>query len=152
LSRDESHLPDLVSHLHSITREQSYRTRIEACFRRLQILRNQARRFFLDRIERIEADSAVAREEWSDFVRVVSRSIDEGQQALDAIRVRATEALHQRRIAFDERLAELESRAAKNLTSVFESWQAINWRTLRSAVQRNGVWFSSSLHREFDLN
>ena len=83
---------------------------------------------------------------------MASRSIDEGQQALDAIRVRSTTALHERRVAFDERLAELESKAAKNLTSVFGSWQAINWRTLRSAVQRNGVWFSSSLHREFDLN
>jgi hypothetical protein len=116
------------------------------------MLYSQASRFFLDRIRRIEADSALVRNEWSEFVSVASHSIQESQQALEENKLRTSEALRQRRIAFDERLAELEPKAEKNLASVFGAWEAINWRTFRSAVQRNGVWFSVALRREFDLN
>lgn len=152
LSEEESQIPDLIEHMHSITLARSYKTRVEASFRRLQLLYTQANRFFLDRIRRAEADTALARAEWSEFVRVATGSLNQGQTALDEIKGCAAEVLHQHRVAFDERLTELESAAEKNLGRVFSRWDTINWRTLRAALEKNGVWYSVALGREFDLN
>jgi Dynamin family len=56
-SPEETHVPKLINHLQSVTLEQSYKTQIEAALRRLRMLHDQARRFFLNAIQRIEADS-----------------------------------------------------------------------------------------------
>ncbi len=152
LSPEESHVPGLIDHLHTITLEQSYKTQIEASFRRLQMLHKQASRFFLDRVQRIETDSEAARREWSEFIRVADQGIGDSKNAMKSITMRADVALQQRRRSFEEKLAELDAKAVRNLAAVFSEWQAINWRTLRSAVERNGSWYSVALHREFDFN
>jgi hypothetical protein len=46
----------------------------------------------------------------------------------------------------------LDERAIADLRAVFVSWEAINWRSLRSAVQSGGVWFIRSRQLEIDLN
>jgi hypothetical protein len=46
LSADETHVPKLIEHLRSIALENSYKTRVEPSFRRLQMLHEQASRFF----------------------------------------------------------------------------------------------------------
>ena len=152
MSAEETHIPRLIEHLHSITLKESYKTRIEASHRRLQLLHDQASRFFLSRIERIESEDESARKEWLEFVRVAEQGIDEGKREMETVLGRLDESLALRRLAFEEKLVDLQTRAAKNLNAVFAEWNIINWRTLRSAVERNGRWYSSALHREFDLN
>jgi hypothetical protein len=48
LSPEDTHVPQLISHLHSVTLEQSYKAQMEASFRRLQLLHEQASRFFFE--------------------------------------------------------------------------------------------------------
>lgn len=151
-SPEDTHVPKLIRHLHSVTIEQSYKNQIEASSRRLRMLHEQAKSFFLNAIRRIEVESDQARAEWADFVRVADSAIDEGRQALRKIRTRSEEALKQRCLSFEQELANLDVRATKGLNSVFGAWNQINWRSLRSAVERKGVWFSVSLRREFHLN
>jgi hypothetical protein len=43
---EETHVPKLIDHLHAITLEHNYNTQVEASFRRLRILHEQASRFF----------------------------------------------------------------------------------------------------------
>lgn len=151
-SPDESHVPRLIEHLHSITLEQSYQTQIEAAFRRLQMLHEQVRRFFLNLIRRTEQDGEEAREEWKKFGRVAAQAIEAGIKELNTITIRSEEALEQRCEGFEQRLADLGGRAGGSLQSVFSAWQAINWRSLQAAVRRGGEWFSRSLQRDFDFN
>lgn len=100
----------------------------------------------------MEVESDQARASWADFVRVSGSAVDEGREGLKSIRARSEEALKQRFLSFEQELADLDVRAEKGLSSVFSAWNQINWRSLRSAVERKGVWFSVSLQREFYLN
>src|SRR5579885_1223177 len=152
LSPEETHLPRLIEHLHSITLENSYKKRVEASFLRLQMLHEQASRFFLDRIRRIKLDDERARKEWSGFIRVADRAIEEGRNALKEIKTRAEESLQRRCSNFRDRLRDLDARATQGLNAIFAAWNGINWRTLHAAVRRQGVWYSASLQREFDFN
>jgi hypothetical protein len=152
LEREESHVPSLIEHLHRITLEQSYRAQVEASFQRLCILHDQVRRFFLDQIRRIEVNSDEARREWDAFSHVADQTIHDGQDVLKQIRIRFEESLRERCLSFEQRLLDLEAKAAGSLHALFTSWRAINWRSLRAAVQRGGQWFSRALQREFNLN
>jgi hypothetical protein len=152
LSPEESHIPRLIEHLHSITLEESYKAQVEASFQRLRMLHNQASRFFLDKIRRIELDNDQARKEWDDLTRVANRAIQDGQDALTKINVRFEESLQQRCLAFEQQLTDLDARATTALHAVFISWQMVNWRSLQAAVQRRGIWFSRHLQREFNFN
>lgn len=151
-SPEETHVPKLIRHLHSVTLEQGYKHQIEASSRRLRILHEQAKTFFLNAIRRIESEGDQARAAWADFVRVADIAIQEGREALKKIGARSEEALKQRFLSFEQELADFDVRAAGELKSVFAAWNQINWRSLRAAVGRNGVWFSVSLQREFHLN
>jgi hypothetical protein len=151
-SPEETHVPNLIEHLNSVTLEQSYKTQVEASLRRLRMLHEQAKSFFLNAIRRIEEESEQARAEWTDFVRVADCAIEEGREALKTIRTRSEEALKQRCLSFEQELTDLDARAARGLNSVFAVWNQINWRSLRSAVEHKGVWFSVYLRREFHLN
>jgi hypothetical protein len=116
------------------------------------MLHEQAKSFFLNAIRRIEVESDQARAEWAEFVRVAERAIQEGREALKRIRTRSEEALRQRFVSFEQELTNLDARATRGLNSAFASWNQINWRSFRSAVERKGIWFSVSLQREFHLN
>jgi hypothetical protein len=149
---EETHVPKLIDHLHAITLEHNYNTQVEASFRRLRILHEQASRFFLDKICTIQLDNDQARKEWQDFARVSKRAIEEGGEAFKTIKIRIEESLRQRCQSFEVKLSELDGQAIKGLDAVFFSWQAINWRTLHAALKRKGMWFSVSLQREINLN
>jgi hypothetical protein len=152
LSSEETHVPQLVKYLQSVTLEQSYSAQIEASFRRLRALHEQARRFFLITIRRLEVDSDQARKEWVTFVQVANQGIRDGQEVLKKRRTSSEESLKQRCLHFEQELSDLDAQATKGLSSVFVTWHAINWRTLRAAIERRGVWFSAALNRKFDLN
>lgn len=151
-SSEDTHVPKLIRHLDSVTLEQSYKHQVEASSRRLRILHEQAKSFFLNAIRKIEVESDQTRASWADFVRVADSAIQDGREGLKSIGTRSEEALKQRFLSFEQELADLDVRAASGLNSVFEAWNQINWRSLRSAVGRKGVWFSVSLRREFHLN
>ncbi|CAL8981585.1 hypothetical protein RHODGE_RHODGE_02921 [Rhodoplanes serenus] len=148
----ETGLPRLLDHLHSITLEKSRQSRIQGSSRRLRHLQGQASRFFLGRVRQIELDDDAARERWLDFARAAQDSISAGRDALAKVRTWAEVSLGERRTSFDRRLAELEPRADRNLEATLSSWQEINWRTLRSIVEHDGVWVRTSPRKEFDLN
>lgn len=151
-SSEDTHVPRLLRHLDSVTLEQSYKHQIEASSRRLRILHEQAKSFFLNAIREIEIESDQTRTSWADFVRVAEDAIQEGRDGLKSLGTRSEEALRQRFLSFEQELGDLEVRAARALISVFRAWNQINWRSLRSAVGRKGVWFSVALQREFHLN
>jgi hypothetical protein len=152
LSADDSHVPHLIDHLHSITLEDSYKTQLEASRRRLWMLYDYVRRFFSDLLRRIDVDTADSQREWGTFSKVAGAAIEDGERQLSGIRSRAESTLGGRVQSFEERLAELDSRAGGALSAVFTSWEAVNWRSLQAAVRRGGYWYSRSLQREFDFN
>jgi hypothetical protein len=152
LSPEESNIPRLIEHLHRITAEHSYKVQVEASSRRLHLLYEDAQRFFLGQLRRIEQDSEQARQEWATLCRL---SADAAERALDGLRenqIRSEVSLQQRCDDFDQRLADLDGKAASALQRTFDVWGNINWRTLQAAVKRRGEWYSSSLRREFNLN
>jgi GTPase SAR1 family protein len=151
LPADDTHVPKLIDHLHTITREQSYKSQTDAASKRLSVLGEQVRRFFLDKIRRIEQDGEAARQEWDGFVRVGGEAIQSGRQELERIRTQYKESLEQRCDAFARELAGFDKRAVASLQSVFKSWEDIHQRTLQSAVKSGGVWRNYK-EREFDLN
>src|SRR5262245_59259213 len=57
LTPEDTYIPCLIDHLHSITLEHSYIMQVEASSRRLRLLYDQVRRFFLDQIRRIDQDN-----------------------------------------------------------------------------------------------
>ena len=152
LSADETQIPLLIGHLHSVTLEQSYESQIVASLQRLRTLHDQVRRFFLDKIRQIELDSNEARREWEALTNVWGQAIRGSRHALEKIDVRYLEALQQRCGEFESRLADLDTSALKALGNIFTSWESINWRSLQAAVRAKGVWFSHSLQREFNFN
>jgi len=152
LSPDESHLPQLITHLNTITQEQSYRTQIDASYRRLKLLHDQVNSFFLNQIRSVELDSAAARQEWELLAKVGAQAVADGQAGLQELRIRSEAALVERSASFDQRLKELESRAGNALNAVFRSWDGIHWRSLQAAVRRGGEWYSSSSGREFNFS
>jgi hypothetical protein len=152
LSPEESHLPQLIKHLHTITQEQSFRTQLEASHRRLSLLHEQVNSFFLNQIRSVELDSAAARQEWETLARVGAQAVADGQAELQELRIRSEASLAERCASFDHRLQELEGRAGSALNAVFRSWEGVHWRSLQAAVKRRGEWYSSSTGREFDFN
>lgn len=152
MSPETSHLPDLLSHLNTITQEQSVRAQVDAARRRLKILREQIRSFFLDRIRNVELDNETAKQEAAMLTQVAAQAVAEGQTSLRELQIRSEAALDERCGGFEQRLEESQKRAAQSLRAVFNSWESINWRSLQAAVKRDGVWFSRSTNREFDFN
>jgi GTPase SAR1 family protein len=152
LAPEDTHVPRLIEHLHSITLEESYASQIEASCRRLQMLHERVRRFFLDLIRRVEQDSAEARREWQTLGEVAEQAISEGETALQHVRIRFEESLDQHCLAFEERLADLDARAALALKAIFTSWEGIHWRSLQAAVKREGEWFSRATGRDINFN
>lgn len=152
LSRDESRVPRLIKHLHSITREHSFQAQVEAASRRLQMLHDQIHRFFLNRIQGLDRDSTETRQEWANLCRQVDRAVPDGLQALRDVEVRSSEMLQHHCDAFEQQLRDLHARAEHGLHTVFSSWQSIHWRTLQAAVSRRGEWFSRSLQRDYNLS
>lgn len=152
LSPEDTHVPRLIEHLHSITLEESYASQVAASYRRLQMLNERVSRFFLDLIRRVEQDSEEARREWQAFGKVAVQAINEGEEALQHVRIRFEESLDQGCLAFDGRLAELDARAAIALKAIFTSWEGINWRSLQAAVKRGGEWFSRATGRDINFN
>ena len=149
---EDTHVPRLIEHLHSITLEKSYASQVEASYRRLQMLHEQVRRFFLDLINRVDRGSETAHQEWASLGKVVAKAISEGETALQFVRIRFEQALDQHCIAFEERLTVLDSRAALALNAIFTSWEGINWRSLQAAVKRRGEWFSRATGRDINFN
>jgi len=152
MTAELSHVPDLLNHLNTVTAEQSMRAQVEAARRRLKILREQIKGFFLDRIRNVELDNETARQESAMLYQVAAQAVAEGQNALRELQIRSEAALQERCGGFEQRLEESQKRAAQSLRSVFNAWESINWRSLQAAVRRDGVWFSRSLNREFDFN
>jgi hypothetical protein len=152
LSPEESYLPRLIAHLNTITQEQSYRTQIEASYRRLKLLHEQVDGFFLNQIRSVELDSAAARKEWEALSGVAAHAVADGQSALQELRIRSEAALAERVASFDQRLTELEGRAGNALNAVFRSWESVHWRSLQAAMKRGGEWYSSSTGREFNFS
>ena len=152
LAPEDTHVPRLIEHLHSITLEESYASQVEASCRRLQMLHEQVRRFFLDLIRRVEQDSEEARREWDELGKVAEQAISEGGTALQDVRIRFEESLDQHCLAFDGRLADLDARAALALKAIFTSWEGIHWRSLQAAVKRGGEWFSRATGRDINFN
>jgi hypothetical protein len=152
LAPEDTHVPHLIKHLHSITLEENYASQVEASYRRLQMLHERVRRFFLDLIRRVEQDSEEARREWNALGKVAEKAISEGATGLQHVRIRFEEALNQHCLAFEERLADLDSRAVIALKATFTSWEGINWRSLQAAVKRGGEWFSRATGRDINFN
>lgn len=152
MDREETHIPNLIGHLNSITLEVGYQQQVEASFRRLTLLHDQVTRFFFDLISRIEQDSQETRAEWETLREVAGKVIGEGRDALVSLRSGSGASLVERCDAFDSRLSELDARAGASLEAVFSSWQTINWRSLQAAVKRGGDWRSPSSGREFHFN
>ena len=126
LSPEESHVPRLLKHLHTITLEQSYKMQLEASHRRLQMLHGQVSRFFLDRLRSIDRDSETTRREWAELERVASQALSEARGSLQQLRIRGGESLQQRCQGFEQRLAELDAKAARALQTIFSSWEAVD--------------------------
>jgi len=152
LTPEESHIPQLISHLNTITQEQSFRTQIDASYRRLKLLHEQVHSFFLNQIRSVELDSAAARQEWELLSKVGAQAVADGQDGLHDLQIRSEAALTERCSSFDQKLTELENRAGTALNSVFRSWEGIHWRSLQAAVRRGGEWYSSSTGREFNFS
>lgn len=152
LSPEESNIPRLIQHLHSITAEHSYKVQVEASSRRLHLLYDEAQRFFLDQIRRIEQDSEQARQEWNTLCKLSSGAAEQARDGLQQNQIRSEESLKQRCDDFYQRLADLDAKAANALQKTFASWGNINWRSLQAAVKRRGEWFSPSIRRELNLN
>jgi hypothetical protein len=152
LTPEESHIPQLISHLNTITQEQSFRTQIDASYRRLKLLHEQVHSFFLNQIRSVELDSAAARREWELLSKVGAQAVADGQDGLHDLQIRSEAALTERCSSFDQKLTELENRAGTALNSVFRSWEGIHWRSLQAAVRRGGEWYSSSTGREFNFS
>jgi len=152
LSPEESHIPQLIAHLNTITQEQSYRTQIEASYRRLKLLHEQVHSFFLNQIRSVELDSTAARQEWELLSKVGAQAVADGQEGIRELHIRSETSLAERCSGFDQKLKELESRAANALNAVFRSWEGIHWRSLQAAVKRGGEWYSSSTGREFNFS
>lgn len=152
LTPEESHIPQLIAHLNTITQEQSFRTQVDASYRRLKLLHEQVHSFFLNQIRSVELDSAAARQEWDLLSRVGAQAVADGQNGLHDLQIRSEAALTERCSSFDQKLKELETRAATALNAVFRSWESIHWRSLQAAVKRGGEWYSSSTGREFNFS
>jgi hypothetical protein len=152
LSPEESRIPQLIAHLNTITQEQSYRTQIEASYRRLKLLHEQVHSFFLNQIRSVELDSTAARQEWELLSKVGAQAVADGQEGIRELHIRSETSLAERCSGFDQKLKELESRAANALNAVFRSWEGIHWRSLQAAVKRGGEWYSSSTGREFNFS
>jgi Dynamin family len=152
LTPEESHIPQLISHLNTITQEQSFRTQIDASYRRLKLLHEQVHSFFLNQIRSVELDSAAARQEWQLLSKVGAQAVADGQNGLHDLQIRSEAALTERCSSFDQKLKELETRAGSALNAVFGSWGGIHWRSLQAAVKRGGEWYSSSTGREFNFS
>jgi hypothetical protein len=152
LSPEESNIPRLIEHLHAITAEHSYKVQVEASSRRLHLLYEDAHRFFLGQLRRIEQDSEQARQEWATLCRLSAAAAERALDGLRENQIRSEVSLQQRCDDFDQRLADLDGKAANALQRTFDAWGNINWRTLQAAVKRRGEWYSSSLRREFNLN
>jgi GTPase SAR1 family protein len=152
LAPEDTHVPRLINHLHSITLEESYASQVEASCLRMQMLHDQVRRFFLDLIKRIEQDSDVVRYEWDALSKVAEQAIREGEGALREVRIRFETTLDQHCLAFEQRLADTDTRAALGLQAIFTSWEGVHWRSLQAAVKRNGKWFSRATGRDINFN
>jgi hypothetical protein len=152
LSPEESHLPHLIEHLHAITREHSYKVQVEAASRQLQLLYDQAHRFFLDQILRLEQDSEKARQEWAALCQLSTNAAQTAQTGLQRIQIRSEESLKQRCEDFSQRLADFDARAVNALQATFAAWGNLNWRSLHAAVKRRGEWFTTANQREINLN
>lgn len=152
LTPDEANLPQLISYLNTITQEQSYRTQIDASYRRLKLLHEQVNSFFLNLIRSVELDSTAARQEWDLLAKVGAQAVAEGQARLQNLRIRSETSLAERCANFEDRLKELQTRASSALKAVFRNWNGIHWRSLQAAVRRGGEWYSSSTGREFNFS
>lgn len=152
LAPEETHVPRLIEHLHSITRESGHAAQIEAATLRLQGLRERVRRFFLDLTQRADQQSADAKREWQSFGVVASSTIDEGERGLRALRMRSEQALEQACTAFDERLRGLDARAIDALQTTVRTWEGIHWRSLLAAATRDGEWLSRATGRDINFN
>ncbi|MBU6303598.1 MAG: dynamin family protein [Verrucomicrobia bacterium] len=148
----ETHIPCLIDHLQQITLERSRSARIEAAARRLNVLWEQARRFFLDLITWVEQSSEASRQEWSTLQQVAHHAIDQAGLILQQSRLEIGPKVRAQRHTFSERVQQAEQRAAIGLVSVVQAWGSLNWRSLRAAVSRKGRYFSSATGREIDLN
>ncbi len=151
LSAQDTHIPQLIEHLHTITLEQSHKSQVAAASKRLSSLFELVQRFFFDRIRRIELDGEEARREWDKFVEEVTKAIEKGRRELKKVQARSEETLQLRCEEFERRLAELDACAITNLKEVFASWDPINWKTLRSIVKSGGVWRNYK-QQQFNLN
>jgi len=152
LTPEEANLPQLISYLNTITQEQSYRTQIDASYRRLKLLHEQVNSFFLNLIRSVELDSAAARQEWELLSKAGAQAVTEGQAGLRELHVRYETSLTERCASFEDRLKELQTRASSALSAVFRNWNGIHWRSLQAAVRRGGEWYSSSTGREFNFS
>lgn len=152
LSAEQTHVPKLLKHLHAITLERSFTAQVEAVRRRLVMLHDQIRRFFLDVIRRDELDNQEAAREWGALRTNASTMIDAATASVRAITSGSDTDLANCSAEFEKRMAGFDQRAIKALDGVFGSWEAVNWRSLQAAVRRNGEWFSRSLQRQFDFN
>ena len=148
----ETQLPALLEHLHDITLEHSYRRQLESANRRLRVLYERARGFFLNRLQILEQADQTARAEWDKFCTSAVANIESSKGRIFKALMRAEENLQIQSKAFAEKLGDLDSRAKQNLGSVFEQWNSMNWRSLQAAIKRNGEWYSSSTARDFNLN
>jgi hypothetical protein len=152
LAPEDTQVPRLIEHLHSITLDESYASQVEASWRRVQMLYARVRSFFLDLIRRVEQDSEEARCEWESLGKVAGQAITEGETALQHARIRFEESLDQHCLAFEERIADLDARAVLALKAIFTSWERIHWRSLQAAVKRGGEWFSRATGRDINFN
>lgn len=153
LAAKDTDVPQLVEHLHAITREQSYKTQVETVRKRLELLYEQVRHFFFERIRQIERDSEEVQREWDDFVKMGAKALHAGRDALKKTRIRFAESLDQRCSEFERQVAGLDTRAIAGLKEVFERWDPpIAWNTLLSVAKAGGVFRSNARGRERELN
>lgn len=152
MQEEETWLPKLISHLNTITQEQSYEAQIKASHHRLSLLYEKIRNFFLNQVNSSKQQSAQIQKELKVLFAASEKAVNEGLTKLSHLKTQGNTRLRENCENFYQKLEEIQSRAQTSLTSVCQSWASINWRTLQAAVKRKGEWYSIAGQREYNFS
>ena len=145
-------VPDLLNFMRGLVAEQGIDARVAEMQAKLDTLLDEMVFFFRGQqkvLERRKKDLDRQRDDFRSRLEVPRKEL---ATELDQTKEHAEISFQSHKEFFHEKIKIAVSRAIVDLNRYVDSWSNLHWATLKAIIVRNGIYFSPSKERRFDLN
>lgn len=152
LTETQTNMPHLLDHLHRLTQADGYNAQANAIAIQTKRVQQDIRFFFEKRLNGYQTQTLQREKDWQKLNKLAAESYRDISNKVDTENEVASKLFSSHMQSFEVSLARNRIQAVKSVRGKVNDWGDIHWSTLKAIVARDGVYYSRSSGKRYDLN